>query len=98
MATSNSPHAVQHAIAPLSVPGLTKRAARALINEGIDDIRELMEWTEHDVRALPGLGAASAVTLRHCLSGHGLNFRPCERTGRRRSATPAQSLTLGDNP
>jgi len=53
---------------------LSQPARRALASAGIDNLRQLSQWTEQALLQLHGLGKASLPVLREALQAEGLSF------------------------
>lgn len=55
---------------------LSNPARNALLNDGIDTIQKLANYTEKEILALHGIGKASLPAFREALAKAGLAFKP----------------------
>jgi len=54
---------------------LSKPAKRALLNAGIQNVRELSKWTRKDVKDLHGIGPSGFSILEAALAAKRLGFK-----------------------
>ncbi|MCE9520969.1 MAG: hypothetical protein K8S25_00890 [Alphaproteobacteria bacterium] len=65
---------------PVADLGLPKRAVNALRAGGIERLNDIVEWSEHELRALPNCGAATIEALRTILRRDGLQLKGRAKT------------------